>query len=87
VTFHGIKVIWTVVGVGVVGRFDMEGGEGCFVLFWFCLVWSRDPGKGRVIENSINYKAYYKKVYNFYYKYAKYTSLTANWRDRMILRG
>jgi hypothetical protein len=39
VTFHGIKVIWTVVGVGVVGRFDMEGGEGCFVLFCFGLVW------------------------------------------------
>ena len=71
------------VGVGVVGRFDMEGREGCFVF----LVWSRDPGRGREIENSINYKAYYKKVYNFYYKYAKYTSLTANWRHRMILSG
>ena len=61
----------------------MEGGRG--VLFF--LVWSRDPGRGRGIENSINYKAYYKKVYNFYYKYAKYTPLTANCRHGMIFSG
>ena len=58
----------------------MEGGRGG-------LAWNHDLGRGREIENSINYKAYYKKVYNFYYKYAKYTSLTANWRHRMILSG
>ncbi len=56
-------------------------------MFCFGLVWSRDPGRGREIENSINYKAYYKKVYNFYYKYAKYTPLSANWRHGMIFSG
>ncbi len=61
----------------------MEGGG----VFCFVLVWSRDPGKGRGIENLINYKAYYKKVYNFYYKYAKYMSLAANGRHRMIFSG
>lgn len=28
-------MIWTVVGVGVVGRFDVEGREGCLGLVWF----------------------------------------------------
>ena len=51
----------------------MEGWRGG-------LAWNHDLGRGREIENSLNYKAYYKKVYNFYYKYAFNGQLQA-WND------
>jgi hypothetical protein len=74
-----------VVGVDVMGRFDVGGWGGGLV--WFGLVWNEDLGKGQGIENSINYKAYYNKVYKFYYKYIKYMPSTANWRRGLIFSG